>query len=195
VAWYDHVDGFTAGIAAVGATLMTLVVGLGNALLKARRALARDNSEIKQEKSDVKAGTWLNEQMMAQILHAEASRERAEMSREEALRMVKEMFEKREASVVLAARLEEQLASLQRSADECADRAQRAETRAAVAEDHMRHQTEQILMMSINIDQLTTELSKYDKETAVRLAPKLKKQALLVGADPEQQDGQGGDKI
>lgn len=176
MAWYD---GITAGIGAIGAAAAALVMGLGGALLKARRELAKQNSEIKVEKSDAKTSNWLNEALVTQVTKAEAERNAT-------MRAAKELLDLRMVDVEKIARLEEKLAHCERGSEVCNDRAQRAETRAAVAEDHMRKQAEQILVQNMTIDRLTTELAKHDREAAERLTPKPQNQPLLqpeVGLD------------
>lgn len=170
MAWYDDI---TAGMLALGGGAGVLITGLGKALLNARRELARHTSEIKVERSEASTGRWLNEQAIARATQAEAD-SRATM------RAAKELLDQRMVDVEKMARLEEKLANCERNAKACEDRAQRAETRASVAEDHMRKQAEQILVQSMNIDRLTTELSKHDAEAASRLAPKRKQQPLLL---------------
>lgn len=170
MAWYDDI---TAGMLALGGAAGVLITGLGNALLKARRELARHTSEIKVERSDANAGKWLYEQAMARATQAE-------LERNATMRAAKELLDQRMVDVEKIARTEERLANSERNAKACEDRAQRAETRASVAEDHMRKQAEQILVQSMNIDRLTTELSKHDAEAAFRLAPKRKQQPLLL---------------
>lgn len=165
---------------ALGAAVTALIVSLGGALLKTRRSLADQNSAIAQGRSDSKAGTWLNEQLMSQVTRAEAARDAT-------IRAAKELFDQREAHVEKIARLEERLSNCQQGAAECLDRAQRAESRAAVAEEHMRKQAEQMLVQSMNIDRLTTELAKHDTDAAVQLTPKRQNQPLLVPDPGEHQ--------
>lgn len=178
--WTDAVgraiSDLTDNVTALGAALTAIVIGLGGALMKARRDLARQNSEIKIEKSDAHAGTWLNQSLMQQVAKAETERDAT-------MRAAKELLDLRMVDVAKIARLEEQVRHLEKGAEECQDRAQRAETRAAVAEEHMRKQTEQMLMQSINIDRLTTELAKHDKAAADRLSPKPRNQPLLMPPD------------
>lgn len=170
MAWYDD---WSAGLVALSGALTVIVGGLANQLLKTRRLLAKDSSEIKQEKSNAHAGTWLNEQLMEQVTRSEARHEKT-------IEAARELFAQREAHVEKIARLEEQLKNCRREMEACQDRSQRAETRAAIAEEHMRVQTEQILIMSINIDRLTSELKTHDPVAAERLSPKAKRQPLLV---------------
>lgn len=169
MSWYDEVS---AGIVALGGAATVVIVGLVNQLLKTRRTLAQQNSEIKVEKSEANGSTWLNERLMAQVVRAEAARDATIVA-------AKELFDQREAHVEKIARLEEKLANSERESVACQDRAARAEGRAAVAEEHMRKQAEQILVMSLTIDGLTTELTKHDPEAAKRLTPKARQQPLL----------------
>jgi hypothetical protein len=171
MAFYDDI---TAGMLAISGAATVIITGLVQQLLKARRDLARHNSEIKVEKSDANAGQWLYEQAMAEVT-------KARMERDATMRAAKELLDQRMVDVEKIARTDEQLKNCLKQSEACEDRAQRAEARAALAAEHMREQTEQILLMGINIDTLTTELAKHDKEAAVRLAPKLKQQALLNG--------------
>lgn len=171
MAWYSSVEAATVAIiGAVG-------VAAGTAF-KLRRNLAKDNSDITQEKSNAHAGAWLNEQLMAQVVRAEAAREAT-------VRAARELFEQRVVDVEKMARQEERLANCERSSAECQDRAQRAESRAAVAEEHMRTQAEQILTMSLKIDSLTTALARHDPGEAARLSPKPKDQPLLIPPSTE----------
>lgn len=169
MAWYDD---WSAGIVALAGAVTAVVVGLGNQLLKTRRTLAQQNSEIKVERSDASGSTWLNERLMAQVVRAEAARDATILT-------AKELFDQREAHVEKIARLEEKLSNCERGSVTCEDRASRAEGRAAVAEEHMRKQAEQILVMSLTIDSLTTELTKHDPSAAQRLTPKPRQQPLL----------------
>lgn len=169
MAWYDSVS---AGVIALGGAAGTVIGLLGNALLKARRELARNNSEIRQEKSETRAGTWLHEALIAEVTKARTERDAT-------MRAAKELLDQRMVDVEKIARTEERLGNCERSTASCEDRAQRAETRAAVAEEHMRKQAEQMLVQSMNIDALTTELAKHDKAAAARLTPKPKNQPLL----------------
>lgn len=170
MAWYDDLS---AGILALGTAATAIIVGLVNQLLKTRRTLAQQNSEIKVEKSEATGSTWLNERLMAQVVRAEAARDATILA-------AKELFDQREAHVEKIARLEEKLANSERESVACQDRSQRAESRAAVAEEHMRTQAEQMLVMSMNIDQLTTELARHDPAAAERLRPKPRQQPLLI---------------
>lgn len=170
MAWYDDVS---AGIVALGAAATGIVLGLGGALLKMRSNLAQDSSRIKQEKSDAHASTWLNEALIKRA-------EQAETERNATMRAAKELLDLRMIDVERIARLEEKLANSERESVACQDRSQRAESRAAVAEEHMRTQAEQMLVMSMNIDRLTTELARHDPVAAARLTPKPKQQPLLI---------------
>lgn len=166
MAWYSTVE--AAAVALIGA----VGVAVGTAF-KFRRTLARDNSDIAQGKSDAGAKTWLNEQLMAQVAQAQTERDAT-------MRAAKQLLDLRMVDVEKIARLEERLANSERASAACDDRAQRAESRAAVAEEHMRVQAEQMLVMSMNIDRLTTELAKHDEPAAIRLTPKPKQQPLLT---------------
>jgi hypothetical protein len=170
VAWYDDVS---AGMVALGGALTGIVLGLGGALLKMRSNLAQDTSRIKQEKSDAHASTWLNEALIKRA-------EQAETERNATMRAAKELLDLRMVDVEKIARLEERLANCEHGSLACQDRAQRAESRAAVAEEHMRTQAEQMLVMSMNIDRLTTELARHDPIAAARLTPQPKQQPLLI---------------
>jgi hypothetical protein len=171
VAWYSTLADASV---AITAAITGLVIGAGGAVLKLRRSFAKDNSDIKLERSDARAGTWLNEALMARATQAETERNAT-------MRAAKEMLDQRMVDVEKIARTEERLRHAEEDIVECRDRAQRAETRAAVAEDHMRKQAEQILVQSMNIDRLTTALARYDPEESARLAPKRAQQPLLIG--------------
>lgn len=147
--------------------------GIANQFLKTRRTMAKDTSDIKQERSNVVAGTFMNESLMLMVT-------RAEERTAETIKAAREIYAQREAHIERIARLDEQLKNCQREMEACQDRAQRAETRAAAAEEHMREQTEQMLMMGINIDRLTTALARHDAAEAAQLSPKKTAQPLLV---------------
>lgn len=178
MALYDEIS---AGIAVVGAAITGLLVGVGGAALKTRRTLAKDSSDIKQERSNTQASTWLNEQLMEQVTRSEARHEKT-------IEAARDVFSQREADVEKIARQDEQIKNCLREIEACRDRAQRAETRAAIAEEHMRVQTEQMLSMSINIARLTTALARHDAAEAARLSPQKQGQPLLV---PPQIDEEG----
>lgn len=184
MAWYDSItkgiEAIGDSVTAFGVAVATLVVGLGGALLKARRELARQNSQIVVEKSDAKANTWLNQALIDQAQRSEQQAVKADAAKDATITAAKELLDQRMVDLDKIARTEERLRHLEEDIIECRDRAQRAETRAAVAEDHMRKQAEQILVMSMNIDSLTTELAKHDPAAAKRLAPVRRVQPLLT---------------
>lgn len=170
MAWYDD---WTAGLTAVGGALALMVGGLVNQLMKARRTLAQHNSEIKVEKSDTKAASWLTDSLIQRA-------EKAEQERDATMRAAKELVGQRMIDVERLARQEERLKNAETMAKLCEERAKRAEHRAAIAEEHMRTQAEQMLVMSMNIDRLTTKLAQYDKEAAHLLTPDAKRQPMLT---------------
>lgn len=176
MAWWNSLQEASV---AIGSAVLGLVTGLGLAVLKFRKTLASDTSEIKIQKSDAKAITWLNEALMARVTQAETERNAT-------MRAAKELLDQRMIDVEKIARTEEKLANAETDIIECRERAVRAEGRAAVAEDRTRKQSEQILVQSMNIDRLTTELAKHDIEAAQRLAPKRTQQPLLLddGEEP-----------
>lgn len=179
MAWYDD---WSAGLTAIGGALAIIVGGLVNQLMKARRTLAQHSSEIHVEKSDAKTASWLNENSMRRA-------EKAETERDATMRAAKELVGQRMLDVEKMARQEEKLKNAETLAKLCEERAKRAEMRASIAEEHMRTQSEQILVMSMNIDQLTTKLAQYDKEAARRLTPDARGQPLLT-VEPILDDGE-----
>lgn len=185
-AWYDNI---TAGTLAIGGALTTVVVGLGGALIKAWRELSRSRSEIKVEKVETHARGWVMDRMEDIVAQADARADRAEAARDATITAAKVLVTQRETDVAQIARQEEKLANAMKDAAECEERARRAEGRAAVAEEHMRKQTEQMLMMGINIDALTTALAKHDPAEAARLTPKRRAQPLL-DYDPDEEGKQ-----
>lgn len=171
MAWLTWEGFYTAAT-----NLATGLAGAGAAWFALRKRYSLDSSQIKQERSNAHAGAWLNDALIAQATKAETERDAT-------MRAAKELLDQRMVDVERIARQEEKLANCERQAASCEDRAQRAEARAAVAEEHMRKQAEQMLVQSMNIDSLTTELAKHDQEAAARLAPKRKQQPLLTGPE------------
>lgn len=170
MAWYDD---WSAAVLAIGGVAATVIVGLANQLIKTRRELSKSSSEAKVERSDAGAKAWSNEWLMSQV-------ERSEARHEAMIAATKTVYAQRETHIAEIAMLTERLTNCERERVECKDRAQRAETRATIAEERNMTQTEQILVMSLKIDSLTTALAKYDPAEAARLSPRAMQQPLLV---------------
>lgn len=142
MAWYDDLS---AGIVAIGAALTGIVIGLGGALLKTRRTIVQDNSDIFKSKAE---RTWID---TAFEQHAE-TRARLQAALDE-----------HDHDTHTIGQLEAQLGAAKALEEE-------RMRQVGACEERIRSLAEHVLELNMTFDKVYAELARLNPDAAARLS-------------------------